>query len=195
MHRSLNWNSPIRIFIFDNRVEIHSPGILPNGLSVDDILAGTSMPRNTFLFNNAIYLLPYTGAGSGIQRAMANGLDVQFVNNESAHEFLIVIHRKGNHQMDELEIQSNHQMKESNHESNHEQKKSNHQKLTKKQEDICNFCSVPRTSQEIMDRLGISNQSKNRQKHIGELLEMGVIEMTIPNNPKDKNQKYRKVKH
>lgn len=30
VHRSLNWNSPIRIFIFDNRVEIHSPGILPN---------------------------------------------------------------------------------------------------------------------------------------------------------------------
>ena len=92
---------------------------------------------------------------------------------------------------DDLDVQSNYQKEE----SNYEQKKSNHQILTKKQEDICNFCSVPRTSQEIMDRLGISNQSKNRQKYIGELLEMGVIEMTIPNNPKDKNQKYRKVKH
>lgn len=188
VHRSLNWNSPIRIFIFDNRVEIHSPGILPNGLSVDDILAGTSMPRNTFLFNNAIYLLPYTGAGSGIQRAMASGLEVQFENNEAAHEFVVVIHRKGNYQIDESDVQSNHQ-------SNHEQKKSNHQKLTNKHKDICNFCSVPRTSQEIMDRLGISNQSKNRQRYIGELLEMGFIEMTIPNNPKDKNQKYRRVKH
>lgn len=194
VHRSLNWNSPIRIFIFDNRVEIHSPGILPNGLSVDDILAGTSMPRNTFLFNNAIYLLPYTGAGSGIQRAMASGLDVRFENNESAHEFVVVIHRKGNHQIDESDVQSNRQMNESNHQSNHEQKKSNYQKLTNKHKDICNFCSVPRTSQEIMDRLGISNQSKNRQRYIGELLEMGFIEMTIPNNPKDKNQKYRKVK-
>lgn len=95
----------------------------------------------------------------------------------------------------DLDVQSNYQKEESNYESNYEQKKSNHQKLTKKQEDICNFCSVPRTSQEIMDRLGISNQSKNRQKYIGELLEMGVIEMIIPNNPKDKNQKYRKVKH
>lgn len=194
VHRSLNWNSPIRIFIFDNRVEIHSPGILPNGLSVDDILAGTSMPRNTFLFNNAIYLLPYTGAGSGIQRAMASGLDVRFENNESAHEFVVVIHRKGNHQIDESDVQSNRQMNESNHQSNHEQKKSNYQKLTNKHKDICNFCSVPRTSQEIMDRLGITNQSKNRQRYIGELLEMGFIEMTIPNNPKDKNQKYRKVK-
>ena len=48
VHRSLNWKAPIRIFIFDNRVEIYSPGTLPNGLSVDDIVAETSMPRNNF---------------------------------------------------------------------------------------------------------------------------------------------------
>ena len=48
------------------RVEIHRPGTLPNGLQVEDITNGTSMPRNNFLFSNAIYLLPYTGAGSGI---------------------------------------------------------------------------------------------------------------------------------
>lgn len=73
VHRSLNWKAPIRIFIFDNRVEIHSPGTLPNGLQVEDITNGTSMPRNNFLFSNAIYLLPYTGAGSGIQRALEEG--------------------------------------------------------------------------------------------------------------------------
>ena len=36
VHRSLNIKAPIRIFIFDNRVEIHSPGALPNGLTVED---------------------------------------------------------------------------------------------------------------------------------------------------------------
>ena len=70
VHRSLNIKAPVRIFIFDNRVEIHSPGALPNGLTIEDIKAGTSMPRNMFLFNNAIYLLPYTGVGSGITRAL-----------------------------------------------------------------------------------------------------------------------------
>ena len=70
VHRSLNMKAPVRIFIFDNRVEIHSPGELPNGLTIDDIKAGTSMPRNMFLFNNAIYLLPYTGVDSGITRAL-----------------------------------------------------------------------------------------------------------------------------
>lgn len=39
-------------------------------------------------------------------------------------------------------------------------------KLIKKEEDIRNFCSIPRTAQEIMDRLGITNQSKNRMRYI-----------------------------
>ena len=202
VHRSLNLNAPIRIFIFDDRVEIHSPGTLPNGLQVEDIVAGTSMPRNRFLFDNAIHLLPYTGAGSGVQRALAQGLDVQFVNNEQLREFLIVIKRPvvdSNHQTRDSNHQtreSNHQTRESNHQtekSNHQTEKSNHQNrvvLTKLQEDIRNFCSVPRTSQEIMDRIGITNQSKNRQRHIGVLVEMGILEPTIPENPKDKNQKY-----
>ena len=94
VHRSLNWKAPIRIFILDDRVEIHSPGELPNGLTVDDIMSGTSMPRNQFLFTNANFLLPYTGAGSGILRAMEDKPNVIFENRESAHEFVITIKRE-----------------------------------------------------------------------------------------------------
>lgn len=93
VHRSLNWKAPIRIFIFDNRVEIHSPGTLPNGLSVDDIVAGTSIPRNNFLFANAIYLFLYIKVGSGIQRAMSEDIRLSFSNNVALHEFVITIAR------------------------------------------------------------------------------------------------------
>jgi ATP-dependent DNA helicase RecG len=93
VHRSLNMKAPVRIFIFDNRVEIHSPGALPNGLTIDDIKAGTSMPRNMFLFNNAIYLLPYTGVGSGITRALDEDINVTFMNNDKAQEFVITVWR------------------------------------------------------------------------------------------------------
>ena len=40
------------------------------------------MPRNMFLFNNAIYLLPYTGVGSGITRALDEDINVTFMNND-----------------------------------------------------------------------------------------------------------------
>ena len=65
--------------------------------------------------------------------------------------------------------------------------------ITKKQLDIVNFCSVPRTAKEIMDRLGITNQTKNRQHYITELIEKGYLELTIPDNPTHMDQKYRKV--
>lgn len=229
VHRSLNIKAPIRIFIFDNRVEIHSPGALPNGLTVEDIKNGTSMPRNMFLFTNANYLLPYTGAGSGVRRALeydpnvifSNGVDQREITH-SANEFVITIPRKSEQVTDHDSIVTDAFVKEhsttqalsgnsiiatrnkenSNQphdESNQALNKSNQatnnlvtRPLTKKEQDIRNFCSVPRTAQEIMDRLGITNQSKNRQKYITSLLEIGVLERTIPNNPTDPNQKYRR---
>lgn len=181
VHRSLNWKAPIRIFIFDDRVEIHSPGELPNGLTVEDIMKGTSMPRNEFLFTNANYLLPYTGAGTGIIRAMEEKPDVTFENHETAHEFVIVFLRKSNQASDQVSNQVSNQVHPSK------------PLLSKAQKDIVNFCSVPRSAQEILSRLGLSNQSINKKRHILPLVDMGVLEMTNPENPSASNQKYRKV--
>lgn len=208
VHRSLNLKSPVRIFIFDNRVEIHSPGTLPNGLKVEDITNGTSMPRNSFLFNNAIYLLPYTGAGSGVRRALEDGLSARFDNDENTREFVITISRDGNNSCDlvtKLSYSDSEQMLKSNQvgiKSNQVGWKSNqveadlvtnrHPQLTNKQKDILNFCSVPRTAAEIMERLAISNQSRNRAAHITPLVEAGYLELTNPENPTASNQKYRK---
>ncbi|MGM9675450.1 MAG: ATP-binding protein, partial [Bacteroidaceae bacterium] len=200
VHRSLNIKSPIRIFIFDNRVEIHSPGTLPNGLSIEDIKNGTSMPRNMFLFTNANYLLPYTGAGSGVRRALEYNPDAVFFNGvedkemtHAANEFVITIPRKSNQAQSESNLVTN-ESNQADRESNQPRVNLVTRKLTKKEEDIRNFCSVPRTAQEIMDRLKISNQSKNRQKYIVSLIELGVLERTIPEKPNDPNQKYRRKK-
>ena len=161
-------------------------------LSVDDVRNGVSMPRNSFLFQNAILMLPYTGAGSGITRVLEKCPDAKFENDESKYEFIVTIPRISNHQEGTNDQKGNHQEVESNHQSNHESPKSIYRELTKKQIDIVNFCTVPRRSQEIMDRLGITNQSKNRSHHIQPLIDLGVLEMTIPDNPKSKNQKYHK---
>ena len=71
---------------------------------MDDILkqikAGTSMPRNMFLFNNAIYLLPYTGVGSGITRALDEDVNVTFMNNDKAQEFVITVWREESNEVE-----------------------------------------------------------------------------------------------
>lgn len=223
VHRSLNMKAPVRIFIFDNRVEIHSPGALPNGLTIDDIKAGTSMPRNMFLFNNAIYLLPYTGVGSGITRALDEDINVTFMNNDKAQEFVIMVWRGESNEVEGESNQVGNQVEEKSNqveeESNEVEGKSNQVQdsdtrlrhsntnldtqlrhsdtkkvsLSNKQRDIVNFCSVPRTTAEIMERLGLSNQTKNRERYITSLVAAGYLQMTNPENPTASNQKYKKV--
>ena len=234
VHRSLNMKAPVRIFIFDNRVEIHSPGALPNGLTIDDIKAGTSMPRNMFLFNNAIYLLPYTGVGSGITRALDEDINVTFMNNDKAQEFIITVWREESNEVEkksnQVEGKSNQVGNQVEQKSNEVEEKSNQVQdsdtrlrhsgtdldtrlrhsntnldtqlrhsdtkkvsLSNKQRDIVNFCSVPRTTAEIMERLGLSNQTKNRERYITSLVTAGYLQMTNPDNPTASNQKYKKV--
>ena len=234
VHRSLNMKVPVRIFIFDNRVEIHSPGALPNGLTIEDIKAGTSMPRNMFLFNNAIYLLPYTGVGSGITRALDEDINVTFMNNDKAQEFIITVWREESNEVEkksnQVEGKSNQVGNQVEQKSNEVEEKSNQVQdsdtrlrhsgtdldtrlrhsntnldtqlrhsdtkkvsLSNKQRDIVNFCSVPRTTAEIMERLGLSNQTKNRERYITSLVAAGYLQMTNPDNPTASNQKYKKV--
>lgn len=69
-----------------------------------------------------------------------------------------------------------------------------HPKITNKQRDIVNFCSVPRSSKEILERAGVTYHSKNIQTYIMALVEAGYLEMTNPEHPNASNQKYRRSK-
>ena len=190
--------APVRIFIFDNRVEIHSPGALPYGLTIDDIKAGTSMPRNMFLFNNAIYLLPYTGVGSGITRALDEDINVTFMNNDKAQEFVITVWREESNQVEGKSNQVEDSDTRLRHSGTDLDTRLRHSdtptvSLSNKQRDIVNFCSVPRTTKEILDRIGVSMHSKNRERYITSLVAAGYLQMTNPDNPTASNQKYKKV--
>ena len=203
------------------------------------------MPRNMFLFNNAIYLLPYTGVGSGITRALDEDINVTFMNNDKAQEFVITVWREESNQVEgesnqvgnQVEGESNqvgNQVEEKSNqveeESNEVEEKSNQVQdsdtrlrhsdtdldtrlrhsntnldtqlrhsdtkkvsLSNKQRDIVNFCSVPRTTKEILDRIGVSMHTKNRERYITSLVAAGYLQMTNPENPTASNQKYKKV--
>ena len=160
------------------------------------------MPRNMFLFNNAIYLLPYTGVGSGITRALDEDINVTFMNNDKAQEFVITVWREESNQVEGESNQVGNQVEgESNQVGNQVEEKSNQVQesdtpkvsLSNKQRDIVNFCSVPRTTKEILGRIGVSMHSKNRERYITSLVAAGYLQMTNPENPTASNQKYKKV--
>ena len=95
IHRDYLVSAAIRIFIYDNRIEIISPGHLPNNLTVDKILMGTSNIRNPILVNFAAKgLLPYHGLGSGIRRALRKWPHIDFKDDREACQFTVTVHRK-----------------------------------------------------------------------------------------------------
>ena len=182
------------------------------------------MPRNMFLFNNAIYLLPYTGVGSGITRALDEDINVTFMNNDKAQEFVITVWRGKSNQVDvesnqvsnevrgksnqvedhdtglrhpDTNLDTDHDTFAKDHDTIHSYHDTNHDTrrvpLTNKQKDIVNFCSVPRTSREILERAGVVYHTKNIAKYITALVAAGYLQMTNPDNPTASNQKYKKV--
>ena len=182
--------------------------------------------------------MPYTGVGSGITRALDEDINVTFMNNDKAQEFVITVWREESNEVEkksnqvgnqveqksnEIEEESNEVEEKSNqvqdsdirlrhsdtdlatdhdtfvedHDTIHSYHDTNHDTkrvpLTKKQKDIVNFCSVPRTSREILERAGVVYHTKNIAKYITSLVAAGYLQMTNPDNPTASNQKYKKV--
>ena len=185
--------------------------------------------------------MPYTGIGSGITRALDEDINVTFMNNDKAQEFVITVWReesnkvekksnqvegKSNQVGNQVEQKSNEVEEESNeveeksnqvqdsdirlrhsdtdlatdhdtfvedHDTIHSYHDTKRVPLTNKQKDIVNFCSVPRTSREILERAGVVYHTKNIAKYITSLVAAGYLQMTNPDNPTASNQKYKKV--
>ena len=200
--------------------------------------------------------MPYTGVGSGITRALDEDINVTFMNNNKAQEFVITVWREESNEVEkksnqvegksnkvgnqveqksnEVEEESNEVEEKSNqvqdsdirlrhsntnldtqlrhsdtdlatdhdtfvedHDTIHSYHDTNHDTkrvpLTNKQKDIVNFCSVPRTSREILERAGVVYHTKNIAKYITSLVAAGYLQMTNPDNPTASNQKYKKV--
>jgi ATP-dependent DNA helicase RecG len=95
VHRDYLVSAPIRLFVYDNRIEVVSPGHLPNNLTVEKILAGNSNIRNPILVSYvAKGLLPYHGLGSGIKRALDAWPLIDFADDRDGCLFTATVHRK-----------------------------------------------------------------------------------------------------
>lgn len=93
IHRDYIKNSPIRLLVFDNRIEIISPGSLPNGLVVEELRYGNPVVRNNLMVSYAIHTLPYRGLGSGLRRAYEHQPNIELINDVEGEQFIVIIPR------------------------------------------------------------------------------------------------------
>lgn len=103
VHRNYFIASYVRINVFDNRVEIISPGNLPNTLTVDTIKLGVHITRNPIILSyiKDIPDIPYRGMGTGVARIMKScreaGVAVDFINDEETEQFKVIFWRNNYH--------------------------------------------------------------------------------------------------
>src|SRR5690606_12283700 len=93
IHRDYFTSASIRIMVFADRVEIASPGHLPDGLSVADIRQGRTNRRNPTLTEHASHILPYRGMGSGIPRALEEWPRIDLLDDVRGNQFSAVVWR------------------------------------------------------------------------------------------------------
>ena len=184
VHRDyINLGRDIKVGIYDDIVNIVSPGGFPSSITIEDVLAGRSETRNKAIarvFKELDYIEQW---GSGIKRIFSwceeAGVAKPLITEKG--DFVDVeLYREYTSVQDDVGKTLN--VRESVRESVREN-------LNQKQINTLNFCLTPRTSKEILDHLDITYHSKNVRQYITELVEMELLARENP-NPNDRNQKY-----
>ncbi|MGW8274675.1 RNA-binding domain-containing protein [Xanthomonas axonopodis] len=93
IHRDYFVSAPIRVLVFADRVEIISPGHLPNHLTIENIKAGNSNMRNPILASFAAKLLPYRGLGSGLLRSLRAWPQIELIDDRTGNLFKAIVAR------------------------------------------------------------------------------------------------------
>ena len=205
IHRSYVKKAPVRVFVFDNRVEIHSPGLLPDGMDVEALKRGTSRPVNELLFNHAIHLLPYTGVGTGIMRALELESGMAMVNDVELQEFVVTFRRvETGEDNGEVDVRDGGDkplnINEDGLGDGRDDDRDNggvarvpYKNLPSQWKNVIQYCTIPKSAREIIAHLGYQYHSKYIAEIIRPLVKMNYLEMMVPDKPNSKNQKYRKV--
>ena len=175
VHNDYSFEVPPKFEIFPDRLEITSAGRLPESLTREEFFNGISIPRNKELMRIYRDVELVESLGSGIPRILrAYGEDCfKFTDN-----FIRITLPISAHESTKL-APSRHQVGT---------------KSVVEIEDIGKlliFCQKTRTITEMLSYMSYSDRTKFRKKYIYPLLDAEIIQMTIPEKPNSRNQKYQ----
>ncbi|MGH8884980.1 MAG: RNA-binding domain-containing protein [Egibacteraceae bacterium] len=95
-HRDYTVRGPVRLFVLDDRIEVHTPGAVPNTIDEAAMRAGAHVVRNPAIYARLSDAGLVTRAGTGIRRMIrlvreATGKDVGI--SLHSHEVLVCLPR------------------------------------------------------------------------------------------------------
>lgn len=203
VHRDYLIQAPIRIMIFDNRVEIVSPGGLPKGVDIESIRFGKTMQRNPLMAAFCAKTMDYRGLGTGIIRAAKEVKSIKFVNDEGS-QFKVIMQRP----TDALDQHDTFFYRDIASESRPEYivgGGNNHNTpsdirllcpaLGKGEEEnarrVLLFCHIPQGILEMMEEVGYKSRTSFRRNVFTPLFEAGLLIPEYKDKPNSPKQRYR----
>ena len=207
-HKSYEIGKPIEVQIWPDRIEILSfPGPVPPVTAKilaenRRIVARDYRNRRVGDFLKELHLTEGRGTGfPTIYKAMeANESPPPVMETDDQCNYFLTVLRvnndfiriiNGNQESNQEGNQESNQ--EGNQESNYVSDQENDQEgdeVTASENKILDYCLHPKSSAEILNKIGVSNQTKNYKRHIEPLLEKQWLEMTNPEKRRHRNQKY-----
>ncbi len=174
-HRDYRSTANVQIYLFEDRIEIVSPGGLPAGMTEAD-LGVKSIPRNPLLFGMLHRMDAVEHIGSGIRRIreLCRDYGVAEPEIEVADSWVTTTFRRP---------AINQQGKKISPRTTGE--------VTGEVRKLLRICEGEQARREIQLRLGLKGEENFRKLYLLPALNAGLIEMTIPDKPKSCLQKYR----
>ncbi len=180
MHRDYQSNMPIRLYQYEDRIEILNAGGL-YGEARPENFPTVNDYRNPIIAE-AMRALKYVNMfNRGIQRVknllQVNGNPEPVFNVDKITAFEVIVRPP-------LSL---------NLVTDKEKVTKSVTKLNDTLNDIIEFCTTPQSLSDIMLHLGLKHRYNLKHRYIDPLIEGGFIEMTIPEKPNSKDQKYKRV--
>ena len=174
-HRDYTSNGSVQVMPFSDRVEVWNPGTLPPSLTLEKLRQPHgSVPGNPLLAE-PLYLTKYiermgTGTGDMIERCRNAGLaEPEFTLPDG---FVATIRRKPKRAFESVGGKATGE-------------------VTGEVRKLVLVCRQPMTRRKLQAALSLKGEENFRKLYLVPALEAGYIEMTIPDKPKSRLQKYR----
>lgn len=179
-HRDYRSTANIQLYLFKDRLELVSPGGLPPGLLPEE-LGKRSTPRNVLLFGMLFRMGLIEQIGSGLRRIRKLCQEANLpepVIQADEHWFTVIFWRQLKQDTDPVSDPDLFDLSTAS-------LSPNTQRLMRVLQ------TGEMGSSELMQELGIKHRTFFRQHYLKPALEHNVIELTLPEKPNSRLQKYR----
>lgn len=205
VHRSYLDDSCVQVCIFDNRVEVLSPGTLYGGLDIETAKKGKSRCRNGAIAEAFHYMHIIEAWGTGIPRMINRCKEYGLrepVFEEFGGSFKVTMYRKVDDGTENVNKDSQYGRVGTdgigkNRESDDLELKHSSVLIgldIKGLAKIMEYIETPRSRKEIQEFCGYKSRDSFMKNILNPLIEAGKIKLLLPDKPKSPNQKYLKNK-